>query len=631
MISVNLAETDVVVPMLSVEVTSVSRQESTVGRSPAAIYVVTGDMIRRSGVRSIPEALRLAPGVQVARLDANKWSVSIRGHNGRFANKLLVQIDGRTVYTPLFAGTFWDVQDVLLEDVARIEIIRGPGATVWGANAVNGVINVITKSAADTQGFFAEGGSGGERDFFSGRVGGAIGDDGGWRAYGKWFDRDQGYSPIGQDSDDWQVGRLGFRADWKPGWCDTLTFQGDYYDGDAGQHQALPTPMAPFVLQNADNQQLKGGNALMRWSRKIDDDSDWSLQMYYDRTERTFDSVGFREDRDTVDFDFQHRFALANRHSIIWGLGYRNTSDSLQNSFHLRFNPRHRSDNRFGVFAQDEITLRDDELFFTVGSKLSRNDYTGFEIQPTARLLFTPSNRSSLWASVSRAVRVPSRASGDIRLATPPGVIPGVIPVVSGNRSIDPEELVAWEIGMRGAPTDEFSWDVAAFYNQYDDLHGIDPGTPGFNPDFGLVTLPVSLENSEVADSYGVELATTWQIQDDWTLRGAYSFLRIVDSSNRDGESPRNQLFAHSSWNLHRDVEFDLIGRYADNLAALSVPAFFEMDMRLAWRPTDNVELALVGRNLLDSAHPEFGDDTYAGVLATEVQREIFGVFTVRY
>jgi iron complex outermembrane receptor protein len=346
----NLSAKDVVVPQMDLVVSTVSRTESTVGRSPAAVYVLTNEMIRRSGSRSVPEALRLVPGLQVARINANTYAISIRGFNQQFANKLLVQIDGRTVYTPLFAGVFWDVQDVLLEDVERIEIIRGPGATVWGANAVNGVINVITKRAQDTQGLFVEGGGGNERGFASARIGGQSGDFS-WRTYGKWFDRDAGLSLAGNANDNWNMGRFGFRTDWQPNCCDTITFQGDYYDGDAGNTNRTPIPVFPFVQTGPQNKNLGGGNALVRWTHQIDDDSDWSLQFYYDRTERNIDTTGFRENRDTIDVDFQHRFGWCDYHSTIWGFGYRNTRDRIRNTFGLRFLPTDRADDRYSFFV----------------------------------------------------------------------------------------------------------------------------------------------------------------------------------------------------------------------------------------------------------------------------------------
>ncbi|MDA1016306.1 MAG: TonB-dependent receptor [Planctomycetota bacterium] len=625
-----LAASDVVVPVFTEHVTTVSRNESTVGQSAAAISVITNEMIRRSGARSLPEALRLAPGVNVARIDANKWAISIRGFNQRFANKLLVQIDGRTIYTPLFGGVFWDVQDVLMEDVDRIEIIRGPGATVWGANAVNGVINVITKPASATTGTFVEGGGGNQRSFASARIGRQDGDLA-WRAFGKWFENNAGLRNGVGAGDDWRMQHFGIRSDWTPGEDDTFTLQGDFYQGDAGQLHVQPIPATPFRVTANDNQSLQGGNILGRWTHTIDDESNWSLQFYYEHTDRSLDGTGFREQRDTLDVDFQHQFNPIDDHRLTWGLGFRNTKDRIDDSFQLRFTPHSRSDNRFGTFLQDEITLVNDLLKMTVGSKFSWNDYTGSEIQPTARLLFTPTNRQTIWASVSRAVRVPSRATDDIRLTSAPGGFP-VFPTLIGNRAGVSEELLAWELGMRSAPTDEFFWDVATFFNQYDSLQSVSPGVPGIDPVTGLFAVPLGFSNSGVAQTYGFEAASTVTFSPDWMLRGGYSFLRVdATDVTAEGQSPRNQLFLHSSWDLTSELSLDLTGRYTDSLSTIQIPAYFEMDARIAWMPRDGLEFAIVGRNLLDSAHPEYESDAFTGVFASQIRRELYASVTWRF
>ncbi|RMF43541.1 MAG: TonB-dependent receptor, partial [Planctomycetota bacterium] len=317
-----LATTDIVAESFSEAVTTVERQESTVGRTPAPIYVITSEMIRRSGVRTIPDALRLAPGVHVAQIDSNKWAISIRGFNGRFSNKLLVQIDGRTVYTPLFAGVFWDVQDVLLEDVSRIEVIRGPGSAMWGANAVNGVINILTKSSRETTGFFTEAGEGNERSFASARVGGDT-QNGSWRFFTKWFDRDAGRGVGFEPQDDWELTHLGFRVDQQVNSIDEFTIQGDYYDGDAGTQAVFPLATAPFIGRGADPQTIAGGNILWRYARKYSADDQWALQFYYDQTIRHLRTQGFREDRHTVDVDFQRQLKVGLWHQIVWGMAYR--------------------------------------------------------------------------------------------------------------------------------------------------------------------------------------------------------------------------------------------------------------------------------------------------------------------
>jgi len=636
-------------PALETEVSTVTRQESTVGKTPAAVFVITNEMIQRSGVRNIPDALRMAPGVEVARVDANKWAISIRGFNNQFANKLLVQIDGRTVYTPTFGGVFWDVQDVLLEDVDRIEVIRGPGATVWGANAVNGVINILTKSSRETQGMFGEAGGGTEeRAYGSLRYGGRISRDATYRIWGKWFDRDQGFDPAGA-ADDWRSGRGGYRVDWDASCCDLVTVQGDAYRGSAGGRNAYTSlaplsPAPPFFFRDVDERtDLAGFNNLLRWTHELGEDSDWTAQTYYDRTERTLNELMLRENRDTVDFDFQHRFRLAEIHGIIWGFGYRNTRDQFINPADLTpigFLPPSRADDLFSYFVQDEITLRDEFLFLTGGAKFQHNDYTGFELQPTVRLLCTPTDRQSIWAAVSRAVRTPTRTDDDVSLTLSPaafapfpppaGPLAPVFPRILGNRDVDSEEVVAYEIGMRAQMTERFSWDLALFLNDYRSLRTAVPGPLTVDP-----TVPAYYANQIIAGTgtgitYGFEPALNYRATDRWTLSGAYTFLRMdvdVDTEN----SPRNRVYVQSSHDLGNDWEFDLMGRYVDNVPGQGVPAYLMMDARLAWYPTDVCELYVVGRNLLDSAHPEFSGNPFLGTMATEVQREVYGGFALRY
>jgi iron complex outermembrane recepter protein len=353
-------------PSLDTPVSTVARQESTVGHSAAAIFVITNEMIRRSGAKEIPEVLRMAPGVEVAQIEADKWAVSIRGFNGLYANKLLVRIDGRDVYTPLFAGTFWDVQDVLLEDVDRIEVIRGPGASIWGANAVDGVINIITKNSKETQGVYAETGGGTfERQFTSARYGGRLGEDATYRLYGKWFDRGPDFDPNGPANDAWNQGRGGFRMDWNASSDDAVTFQGDYYNVYSGEQGFFPAPAPPYTTPYTDIAHVSGENAIVCWKRTIDEKSDWTTKVYYDRTERHWPASEFAEDRNTVDFDLQYRFPAGERQEMICGLEYRNTSDSIFSDPPIfGYVPAQRSDDLYSCFAQDEITLSEDRWFF---------------------------------------------------------------------------------------------------------------------------------------------------------------------------------------------------------------------------------------------------------------------------
>ncbi len=627
--------TSSVAPALQTEVTSVSRQVSTVGKSPAAIFVITNEMIRRSGARNVPDALRMAPGVHVARMNANTWSISIRGFSGRFADKLLVQIDGRTLYSPIFGGTIWDVQNVILEDVERIEVIRGPGATIWGANAVNGIINVITKQASDTQGLLVQGGVGTEeRGFGNLRMGGQLGQDATYRVYGQGFDRDEGFDSTGPEVDDWHLGQGGMRMDWKPTDSDHFTLQGDYYDGSAGIQNLNPIPAPPFSAPTTDTQDIVGSNVLGRWTHTFDDDTSWSTQFYYDRAAWRFAATGLDFDIETIDLDTFYRFALGDRHNVIIGAGYRNISDSIVEVPYLfEFSTPHRSVNNFSYFIQDEITLREDEIFLTLGSKFSHNDYTQFEMQPTVRILWTPTERHSIWGSVSRAVRTPSRTNNDLTFFLPPDpTLPGVFPAVSGNTSFESEDLLAYELGMRSQPEEWFSWDAAAFYNQYDNLivpavtgaPFLDVGPP---PRF---ILPFGISNNRKGETYGFELATNVDMTSVWRLYGTYSAIQnhYFNDFPGNGLAPSNLIYLQSSWDIGRDWQFDAIWRYADSYG--SVDSYNVMDLRLAWQPAQNFELALVGRNLLDSHHFEAPADT-VGLQLTEIEREIYGMITWKY
>lgn len=612
-----LAKVDVVAPALDVEVTTVNRTPSTVGRTPAAVFVLTNEMIRRSGARTIPDALRLVPGVQVAQINAHKWAISIRGFNGQFANKLLVQIDGRNCYTPLYGGVYWDAQDVVLEDVERIEVIRGPGATVWGANAVNGVVNVITKPASETQGGLVQAG-GGSEEFGSttARYGGKIGEQVHYRVYGKWLDRGPGYSARGEANDGWDQGRTGMRFDWTPNTSDTITFQGDYYDGHDDENDSIPPPpphppistLAP--PPSTDNSHLSGGNTLVRWSRDLDEETGWSLQLYYDRLERHRTESPRRYDQDMIDLDYQYRFPVGGWNALVTGCGYRNTRDwTAVASTDEAIADAGRADDLFSYFIQDEITVLEDRLYFTAGSKFEHNDYTGFEFQPSVRLLWTPSEHESVWWAISRAVRTPSRYEGDIGL--------------------DAEELLAYETGIRGQPADEFSWDLALFYNCYQDLFARERPTP--DAPFPL------LANALGGQSYGIELAATYQLTPVWQVRGSYTALWLFLQTEEDvdpvaltGSDPQNQFSLWLSGNPNPNWDLDFVWRYVDALSAIEIPSYLVMDVRLAWHPRKNLEWFVSGRNLLDSAHPEFAETIFDGS-ATEVQPEGYGGVTWRF
>jgi iron complex outermembrane recepter protein len=630
-------------PSLDMPVSSVSRQESTVGRSPAAVFVITNEMIRRSGAKEIPEVLRMVPGMNIAKIDSNTWAVSARGFNGRFANALLVRIDGRDVYDPLFGGTFWDVQEVVLEDVERIEVIRGPGASVWGANAVNGVINIITKNAKDTNGVYVESIAGTfERGTVSARYGAQVNEELNYRFYGKWFDRAPGFLPDDDACDAWNQGRGGFRTDWTPTSDDFITFQGEYYNGYSGELDRLAKFSVPYYYLTSDKVHVAGDNAVLNWKRVLDEKSDWDVKLYYDQTQRHWNQAG--ENRNTFDFDFQNRFPVGERHELIWGLGYRNSQSFIFNSPTLMMYPTQKTDYIGSCFVQDQITLREERWFLTVGSKFEQNNYTGFEYQPTARLLFTPDKKYSLWCSVSRAIRMPTQGeecstviAPAIGMAPPyPPLPPGpdvpMFPLVFGNTHLLSEEMMAYEAGIRGQSTESFSWDLAVFNNNYDRLIFPVIGTPygGSGPaDY----LPMTLTNSATGNTYGFELVTTYQATERWKLQSAYTFLVMnlqsldgtAGSSDVPGNDPRNQVYLQSSWDLWENWDLDLIGRYSDELPSIGIPSYVVADVRLAWHAQKNLELSIVGRNLLNGQFYEFGSDNFLGTQATKVQPEVYG------
>jgi iron complex outermembrane recepter protein len=570
--------------LMAIEVSSVSRRPERLSETASAIQVITREEIRRSGATRLPEALRLATNLEVDQLDASQWAISARGFNSPLANKLLVLIDGRTVYTPLFAGVFWDAQDILLEDIEQIEVISGPGATLWGANAVNGVINISTRKAKDTQGLLALGGGGTELHGFGGvRYGGRVGAKARFRVYGKYSDRDGTALPTGQDiPNDWRFGQGGFRVDWDASTRDLITLQGDLYDGRTD-------------LTSTTEGVARGANAIGRWSRMLSAASDLQLQVYVDRAHRrvpgSYDDV-----LNTYDFDFQHRIALGRRHDIVWGVGYRLVDDDF-GSPGLIILPQKVSLETFNAFAQDEIALRN-RLHLTLGTKLEHNEYTDFEFQPSIRLAWQLREGQMLWGAVSRAVRTPSRLDRDLAF------LPGP--------NFNSEELLAYELGYRGQAAERLSFSVAAFYHDYDDLRSVEPGIPP-NP------FPAMLANGQAGKSYGVESTARLRVRDWWQVQVGYTELR-VDIHPKPGSRDRtfgaaeaadskHHLSVRSSFDLPGQLEFDAGYRYVSRITnpREAVPGYSELDLRLAWLPRPKLELSVVGQNLLHHRHVEFG------------------------
>lgn len=641
-----LAEVSVAAPSMSLPVTSVTKEMSTVGRSAAAVFVITNEMIRRSGATCIPEALRMAPGLDVAQYNSNTWAISSRGFDGINAKKLLVLIDGRSVYTPISSGVYWDVQDVVLEDVERIEVIRGPGGTLWGANAVNGVINIITKTANDTQGAYVNAGGGTvERSFETARYGGKIGEDGYYRVYGKYFDRSPFFDPDQQANDGWNQGRWGFRTDWSldQDKSNILTVQGDHYVGISGLTATETLTVPPYSVPTQGSVHNTGENVLARFRHVTDEDTDWSVQTYFDNFLRDNTILNSERVR-TFDIELQYRFPFTERQEVTCGAGYRYVHYLCpsESPFTNSIQPPEGSIYTSSQFVQDEIALSPDQFTFILGCKLEQNSFTYFDYQPTARLLWTPDRTHTLWGAVSRAVRIPACTEEFLLATAPPASGSTVFPQIIGNRALNAESLMAYEIGYRAQVTERFSWDLATFYNVYDDLIGSVTAPPPINqsdppPPHQVLLIPFA--NSGAADSYGAELSTNWTAAEHWRLAANYTFLRMITrgipgQANTAGKNPCHQVGLRSSWDLRKDIDLDLTARYVDALTSLSVPSYITMDLRLAWRPEQyrHLELAVVGQNLLQPYHYEFGSSTESnGNEVTEVPRGVYGTVTWRY
>jgi iron complex outermembrane receptor protein len=613
--------------LMQINVTSVSKQPEKLADAASAIQVITNDQIRRSGATSIPEALRLAPNLEVAQFGAHQWAISARGFNSVTANKLLVLVDGRSVYTPLFSGVFWDIEDVLLEDVDRIEVISGPGGAVWGANAVNGVINIITKSAKDTQGLYAEAGGGSSPNGFgAARYGGTMGARTSFRVYGQFFDRDnEVYANGDAATDSWRMGQGGLRFDADPSSRDALMVKGDAYGGN----EHVPT---------GGKTSTGGGSLTTRWSHTISETSTASLQLYYDHTQLSnpepasqFAPSGTLKDRlDTYDLDFEHRFALGTRNRAVWGLGYRFTHDVVENAPSLGFFPEHLDRSLVSGFVQDEISLAR-ALFLTLGTKVEHNDYTGFEIEPTARLRWSFAPTQMVWGAVSRAVRTPSRVERDISEPTQPPVI-----VLVGSPGFESEILIAYELGYRVNVSSRFSASIAAFYNAYDDIRSVN-----FTP---ATVIPLFFENDLAGETHGLELSATWQAASWWRLRAGLDVLKErlhvkaggFDLNNALNETadPERQFSLQSSFDLPHRIELDVnprsVGKIYNNNGGVlgTVPSYTEMDVRLGWHPTAQLGLSIAGQNLLHDHHAEFG---VPDATREEIRRAIYGKVTWRF
>ncbi len=640
--------------LLDLEVVSVAKVPEKVIKTPAAIFIITQEDIRRSGVNTIPDALRMVPGMHVYQIDANKWAVSARGFASRFANKMLVMVDGRTVYSPLFSGTFWDSQDLMLEDIERIEVIRGPGGTLWGANAVNGVINIIRKDTADSQGTLLKAEVGTyEQKLFSARYGGWFNDRIAYRVYGKVDSRGSYPSLSGGDAaDEWHQGRFGFRTDMNLAGANKVTLQGDVYDGESGQSIQYLSPLPPFFNLKTVDAHISGGNLLSRWTQTFSSDSEMILQAYYDWTERK--EFLINETLGTVDVDLQHRYTLQNDLELLWGLGFRYSNDDTSDKemipgvYSYVLNPSIRKDNLYSAFLQGRIPFGGDKGELTLGTKIEHNDYTGFEWQPSTRVMWSFNKLHSMWAAVSRSVRTPSRVENDADISAGAFGLPpspgGLVTYIQllGNKELEAERVWSYELGYRVRPSETIFLDTTVYYNKYDGLiDSLVMGMPIIESSFSsmYMTLPIQVVNGMDGETYGVELSAQWSIESWWRLTAGYTWFNFNELNKgqfleaqqgfSEGQNAEHLFSLVSYMDLPGNFEVNGALYYVDSLPELGfgndrgIGSKVRLDLNIGYHLTEHWTITVGGRNLLEKSSPEF-TDTIDGITASEIPRIIY-------
>lgn len=622
--------------LMTLQVTSAAKAPTSLLKTSAAIYVITREDIRRSGANSIPELLKMVPGMNVAQLDSNRWAISARGFNGQFANKLLVMIDGRSVYTPFFSGVLWDAQDLVLAEIERIEVIRGPGASLWGANAVNGIINIITRSAEDTSGAQITAWVGTEeRGGLSLMQSSDLGSNSYLRLTAKGFVRDDSQLNGIDADDDMTMGRVGFRWDYVGNQFTGKT-TGGFYQGQNGANFDLVSHEGDYHHHVNDDTDMVGGHLLTSWSRQLNSKSSFSFQFYFDYSRR--EEALYDEDLQVFDAEFQHNYEFSPGHKLTWGGNLRTYFDDTTAHTHFFIDPASDQYNSYSIFVQDDYPLLQN-LTLTLGGKFEHNDFTGWEIQPNGRLLWEVSETVSLWGAVSHAVRTPSRyeATGQIVVALyPPGhdLNPTPIPAIYNFRGADDfkaEELTAYEFGLRSLLDENISVDISIFYNDYKSLRtGTDPESTVIVDEFGPYIELVGIANNELeGDTYGFEAAMEWQVTADWKLVGSYSYMEMdFDFAGRleaflNSFYARHQGSLQSRLNLSHNIETDLWLTYTDEIAVQNQPEIWDLSIRLGWQPTPQWQLELVGQNLLHSHKKQLTSEVIS-VMSSEIERGVF-------
>jgi iron complex outermembrane receptor protein len=625
--------------LMSIDVTSVSKKEQKLSRTAAAVFVITQDDIRRSGATNIPDLLRMVPGMDVAQISANTWAISARGLNGEFSHELLVLLDGRKVYSPTTGGVFWDVLDVPLEDIERIEVIRGPGGSVWGANAVNGVVNIITRKASETRGkMIVAGGGNLDQGFGTAQQGGSFGTNIDYRVYTKYFNQYHMPGLTGQNgADGWHALHGGFRMDSTPSTKDTLAFQGDLYTGRDGVPSTyLPSITSPAAVNVNLETNLSGGFIQSVWNHVYSTRSDTSLQISFDRSKRE-DALG--EARNTVSVDFQHHIAWGGRQDFVWGLGYLYTSSQTTGTLSITLHPADLNTQLFSSFIQDEIAIVKDRVYLTAGAKLEHNYFTGLVLMPMSRVTWTPNNRHMLWAAISHVQRTPASVDTTERINAGGFPGPGGTPVlvsIFGNPHFRNEGLVAYEMGYRTTIVKNVSIDFAAYYNDYENQKTIEPIAPFFEPapPPPHLVLPLTYENLMYGETQGAEVAANWKVTDRWTLSPGYAFEQIhlhtspgsMDTTSGpadEGGLPRHSAQVRSHLDLGHRTAWDTSTYFVDRLTYEKVPAYTRLDTGLSWQWSKKLSISVFGQNLLRDHHLEF-IDTGGATRSTLVKRSVY-------
>jgi iron complex outermembrane recepter protein len=636
--------------LMNLEVTSASKKEQKLSKVAAAIFVITQEDIRRSGATNIPDLLRVVPGLDVGEINGSTWAIGSRGFNQQFENKLLVLVDGRSVYSPTFAGVFWDTLDLPLFDIERIEVIRGPGGTIWGANAVTGVISIFTKKAAETRGTLVETGAGNIlQGFGTVQYGGTAGKNTDFRVYANYFNQDHLLDLNGQSgADGWRRLREGFRTDSALSTKDSLMIEGDISTGREGELGfELPAVTAPGFIAAAEEISLANGSFQSVWSHTHSETSNSSLQFSYSQHRR--DDPQNPEFRSTYDLDYRQQFAWGSRQDIVWGLGYEYTADHIGGGFTVAMNPPDRGQQLFDSFVQDEIVLVPERFYLTAGTKLEHNDYTGLEFMPSVRASWSLSDHNMLWVAVSRALRAPSRNDTNLVLnignIAPPGSTPILLRLL-GNPEFRDERLIAYEAGYRTMISANLSMDLAAYFNDWDNLQTTEPSSTLFenSPPPPHQVQTVTYENLMTGGAYGVEVTGNWKVKNSWTISSGFEYadlhMHTVATSLDlqtvpfvEGSTPGRTAQLHSHLELTRKLAWDTSAYYVDPLrnqgptGSVRIPGYTRLDTGLTWRPRERVSISVVGQNLVKDHHMEF-EDLNGSMQSGLVKRSAYAKFT---